>query len=71
VFGFVLLNMYLHCGVVWPAFEAILRPLSINTSTHHNRHHANADMHFGEALTLWDRLLKTEEASRPPTPTRG
>lgn len=61
VIGFVCLNYYLHCGVVWRGLEALLRPLSINTSTHHNRHHANADVHFGEALTLWDRLLGTAE----------
>jgi hypothetical protein len=61
--GFVLLNLYLHCGVAWRGLETLLRPLSINTSTHHNRHHANADTHFAEALTVWDRLLGTREAA--------
>lgn len=65
VVGFVLFNLYLHCGVVWHGLEAILRPLSFNTSTHHNRHHANADIHFAEALTLWDRLLHTQERAAP------
>ena len=65
VVGFVVLNYYLHCGVVWRGLEAVLRPLSINTSTHHNRHHANAEVHFGEALTLWDRLLRTTERTTP------
>jgi lathosterol oxidase len=59
VVGFVLLNLYLHCGVVWHGLEAVLRPLSINTSTHHNRHHANSELHYAEALTIWDRLLRT------------
>lgn len=63
VVGFVLLNLYLHCGVAWRGLETLLRPLSINTSTHHNRHHANADTHFAEALTIWDRLLGTREAA--------
>lgn len=59
VVGFITLNYYLHCGVVWRGLEAVLRPLSINTSTHHNQHHQNADTHFSEALTLWDRLMGT------------
>lgn len=65
VIGFVLFNLYLHCGVVWRGLESVLRPLSFNTSTHHNRHHANADVHFAEALTLWDRLLHTQESAAP------
>lgn len=61
VVGFVILNYYLHCGVVWRGLEALLRPLRVNTSTHHNRHHQNADTHFAEALTLWDGLMGTVE----------
>jgi sterol desaturase/sphingolipid hydroxylase (fatty acid hydroxylase superfamily) len=63
VIGFVLFNLYLHCGVVWRGLEAVLRPLSFNTSTHHNRHHANAETHYAEALTLWDRILGTHEGA--------
>ncbi len=63
VVGFILFNLYLHCGVVWRGLEAVLRPLSFNTSTHHNRHHARAETHFAEALTLWDRLLGTHEGA--------
>ena len=38
----------------------------MNTSVFHNRHHANAEVNFGEALTLWDRLCRTrEEDGRP------
>jgi sterol desaturase/sphingolipid hydroxylase (fatty acid hydroxylase superfamily) len=59
--GFVLLNLYLHCGVALPVIEAVLPRLYVNTSAFHNRHHANADVNFGEALTLWDHLLGTRE----------
>lgn len=59
VAALILFNLYLHCGVAVGLFEAILPRLLINSSAHHNRHHANADTHFAEALTLWDHLLRT------------
>jgi lathosterol oxidase len=61
--GFVLLNFYLHCGVGSPLLEATLPRLFVNTSAFHNRHHANADVNFGEAFTIWDRLMKTREGA--------
>jgi len=64
VIGFVLLNLYLHCGVTVRAFEAVLPPLLFNTSAFHNRHHANAEVNFGEAFTIWDRLCKTRAEDR-------
>lgn len=64
IITFVLLNYYLHCGVVAPLLEAILPRLFVNTSVFHNRHHANAEVHFGEALTLWDRLCRTRIQDR-------
>lgn len=64
VFAFVLLNFYLHCGVAWGLLEATLPRLFVNTSRFHNRHHANAEVNFGEALTLWDRLCRTREEDR-------
>jgi lathosterol oxidase len=64
VVGFVLLNFYLHCGVTAAAIEATLPRLRLNTSVFHNRHHANAEVNFGEALTLWDDLLGTREGGR-------
>ncbi|NUP09190.1 MAG: sterol desaturase family protein [Polyangiaceae bacterium] len=67
VVGFIAFNLYLHCGVVWHGLEAILRPLSFNTSSHHNRHHANAETHYAEALTIWDRLLGTWEGAKHKT----
>jgi hypothetical protein len=52
----------LRRGVARPR-GAVAAPQSVNTSTHHNRHHQNADTHFAEALTLWDRLMGTREAA--------
>ncbi len=69
VVGFISFNLYLHCGFVWAGLEALLRPLSFNTSTHHNRHHANAETHFAEALTLWDRMLGTHEGAARARPS--
>jgi sterol desaturase/sphingolipid hydroxylase (fatty acid hydroxylase superfamily) len=59
--GFVGLNYYLHCGVTSRLLEAVLPRVLLNTSAFHNRHHANAEVNFGEALTLWDRLCRTRE----------
>lgn len=64
VAAFVSLNFYLHCGVASDVLEATLPRLFVNTSRFHNRHHANAEVNFGEALTLWDRLCHTREEDR-------
>lgn len=64
VFAFVSLNFYLHCGVASRLLEGTLPRLFVNTSRFHNRHHANAEVNFGEALTLWDRLCRTREEDR-------
>lgn len=63
VAGFIVLNFYLHCGVSLRIFEKLLPPFFVNTSAFHNRHHANAEVNFGEALTLWDHLCRTHEAA--------
>jgi len=57
--SFVALNFYLHSGVTLRWVEATLPRLYINTSAFHNLHHAHADRNFGEAFTIWDRLLRT------------
>jgi lathosterol oxidase len=57
--GFILLNFYLHCGVAVGLIEGTLPRLFVNTSVFHNAHHANAQVNFGEALTLWDHLCRT------------
>jgi sterol desaturase/sphingolipid hydroxylase (fatty acid hydroxylase superfamily) len=62
--AFVILNLYLHSGVSSRLIEATLPRLFVNTSAFHNRHHANAEVNFGEALTLWDHLLGTREGDR-------
>jgi Delta7-sterol 5-desaturase len=64
VIGFVALNLYLHCGVTVRLFEAVLPPLFFNTSAFHNRHHANAEVNFGEAFTIWDRVCRTRAEDR-------
>lgn len=64
VVAFVCLNYYLHCGVSSQLLEATLPRVFLNTSAFHNRHHANAEVNFGEALTLWDRLCRTREEDR-------
>ncbi|MFO0555938.1 MAG: sterol desaturase family protein [Polyangiaceae bacterium] len=61
VVGFISLNFYLHCGVGAHLIEATLPRLGFNTSAFHNRHHANANVNFGEAMIVWDRLMRTEE----------
>ncbi|MEZ4453316.1 MAG: sterol desaturase family protein [Nannocystaceae bacterium] len=66
IVSFVLLNFYLHCGVIAPLLEALLPRVFVNTSVFHNRHHADAEVHFGEALTLWDRLCRTRVQDRRP-----
>lgn len=59
VLGFVALNFYLHCGVTLGWVERVLPRALFNTSAFHNLHHAKANTHFGEALTLWDHLCGT------------
>lgn len=59
--GFVILNFYLHCGVKVGIVESTLPRLLVNTSVFHNRHHANAEVNFGEAFVIWDVLCKTRE----------
>ena len=61
VVAFIGLNFYLHCGVASRLLERTLPRLFLNTSAFHNRHHANAEVNFGEALTLWDHLCRTRE----------
>lgn len=59
IVGFVLLNLYLHCGVTFSALERILPKLWLNTSAWHNVHHSDANTHFGEVSNFWDKVCKT------------
>lgn len=54
---FVLLNLYLHCGVTCELLEMLAAPLFINSSLFHNAHHEFAVTNFGELLYLWDYFL--------------
>lgn len=62
--AFILLNFYLHCGVSLRFLEATLPRAFVNTSVFHNGHHANAQVNFGEAFTLWDHLCRTRASDR-------
>lgn len=64
VVGFVNLNFYLHCGVTIGWVEKTLPRALLNTSAFHNVHHARANVHFGEALVLWDILCGTRLVDR-------
>jgi lathosterol oxidase len=61
VTGFVILNFYLHCGVTIAWVERLLPQALFNTSAFHNLHHAKANTHFGEAMTVWDHLCGTTD----------
>lgn len=62
--GFILLNLYLHCGSEITIVERLLKPFRLNTSVYHNRHHANAEVNYAEAFTIWDTICKTRESDR-------
>lgn len=63
VAGFVTLNLYLHCGAESKLLEAVLPKAWLNTSAFHNRHHADANVNFGEALIVWDHLMGSREGA--------
>ena len=65
VIGFVVLNFYLHCGVTLKALESVLPRAMVNTSAFHNIHHSHANVHFGEAMIVWDVICKTRLRDRP------
>ncbi len=60
--AFVGLNFYLHCGVTYRLAELVLPKLLLNSSAHHNLHHARANVNFGEVSFFWDRLCGTSWA---------
>lgn len=59
VVGFVLLNLYLHCGVEVRWLEAVAPRLGLNTSAFHNVHHSHVRANFGEVSFVWDRICGT------------
>lgn len=70
--SFVVLNLYLHCGVTFRWAEWLLPRLLLNSSAWHNVHHADATANFGEVSFIWDRLLGTSrEAQAAKRAARG
>lgn len=59
IVGFVLLNLYLHCGVTFNILEKWLPRLYLNTSAWHNVHHSDVNANFGEVSYFWDKVCKT------------
>jgi len=62
IVSFVVLNFYLHAGVTYRWAEAVLPKMMLNSSGHHNQHHANVNVNFGEVSFMWDRWCKTTKA---------
>lgn len=59
IVGFVLLNLYLHCGVTFRPMERVLPKILLNTSAWHNVHHSDVNANFGEVSFIWDRWCRT------------
>lgn len=70
VIGFVLLNLYLHCGVEVRLLERIIPRSGLNTSAFHNVHHSHVRANFGEVARWWDRICGTrlEDLGIEPAP---
>lgn len=64
IIGFVLLNLYLHCGVTFAFMEKLLPRIYLNSSAWHNVHHSDVNANFGEVSFIWDRLCRTDRASQ-------
>lgn len=59
IVSFVMLNLYLHCGVTFPILEKVLPRIGLNTSAWHNVHHSDVNANFGEVSYYWDKFCKT------------
>lgn len=59
IIGFVLLNLYLHCGVTFNFMEKLLPRMLLNSSAWHNVHHRDVNANFGEVSFIWDKICKT------------
>lgn len=57
--GFVMLNLYLHCGVTFNFMEKLLPRMLLNSSAWHNVHHSDVNANFGEVSFIWDKICKT------------
>lgn len=61
IVSFVLLNLYLHCGVTFSWLEKIFPRIGLNSSAWHNVHHSFVNANYGEVSFIWDRLCGTSE----------
>ncbi|MFM1874603.1 MAG: hypothetical protein RL266_340 [Bacteroidota bacterium] len=61
IIGFVLLNLYLHCGVTFNFMEKLLPRMLLNSSAWHNVHHSDVNANYGEVSFIWDRICKTSK----------
>lgn len=61
IIGFVLLNLYLHCGVTFQLLENVLPRILLNSSAWHNVHHSDVNANFGEVSFVWDKICKTSK----------
>lgn len=59
IVSFVLLNLYLHCGVTFTWLEKIFPRLLLNSSAWHNVHHSYVNANFGEVSFIWDKICST------------
>ncbi len=59
IVAFVLLNLYLHCGVTFKWIEKITLPIGLNSSGWHNVHHSDVVSNYGELSYIWDKICKT------------
>lgn len=62
IVSFVLLNLYLHCGVTFAWLEKIFPRIMLNSSAWHNVHHSDANVNFGEVSYIWDKICGTSKA---------
>ena len=65
IISFVLLNLYLHCGVTFVWLERILPGLGLNSSAWHNVHHSDVHVNYGEVSFVWDRICGTAKVTDP------
>ena len=59
IVAFVVLNLYLHCGVAFSRVEKTILPIGLNSSGWHNYHHSDVVSNFGELSYIWDKICKT------------
>ena len=71
IVGFVLLNLYLHCGVEVGLLERVVPRLGFNTSAFHNVHHSHVRANFGEVARWWDRICGTRQTDLRLDPRTG